>query len=115
MNIYEIPRNYKGESRILFVFSTKALMYTAIGVGIGLIPYAILSLIGLGAVGLILIVALGGIGFGVGTFKVPESKKFSLTQKTGGEAIDDVIKRWLKFKTRKDKIYIYKEEETKDE
>ena len=28
---YQIPRNYKGESRILLIFSTKALIYTAVG------------------------------------------------------------------------------------
>lgn len=28
---YQIPRNVKGEGRILFIFSTKALIYTGIG------------------------------------------------------------------------------------
>ena len=46
---------------------------------------------------------------------MPESKKFKLTEKTGGEAIDDVIKRWIKFKRGKNKIYVYLKEETKDE
>ena len=36
MRTYEIPRNYKGESRILYIFSTKALIYTIVGMGIGL-------------------------------------------------------------------------------
>ena len=39
MRTYEIPRNYKGEGRILFIFSTKALIYTVIGAAIGLIFY----------------------------------------------------------------------------
>ena len=31
---YQIPRNVKGEGRILYIFSTKALIYTAVGAGI---------------------------------------------------------------------------------
>lgn len=47
------------------------------------------------------ILFFGLIGFIIGTFKVPETKKFKLTEKTGGEAIDDIIKRWIKFKKGK--------------
>ena len=28
---YQIPRNVKGEGRILYIFSTKALIYTGVG------------------------------------------------------------------------------------
>lgn len=31
MGTYMIPRNTNGEGRILFIFSTKALIYTAVG------------------------------------------------------------------------------------
>ena len=31
MGTYNLPRNVKGEGRILFVFSTKALIYSTIG------------------------------------------------------------------------------------
>ena len=41
---------------------------------------------------------------------MPNIAKFKFTQKTGGENIDDVIKRAIKFRTRGRKIYIYKEE-----
>ena len=37
MGTYYIPRNVKGEGRILFIFSKKALIYTTIGAGIGLV------------------------------------------------------------------------------
>lgn len=30
---YQIPRNVKGEGRILFIFSTKALIYSGVGAG----------------------------------------------------------------------------------
>ena len=41
MNTYNIPRNVKGEGRILYIFSTKAIIYTAIGLAIGLLFYFI--------------------------------------------------------------------------
>ena len=115
MQIYEIPRNYRGESRILYIFSTKALAYTGIGAIIGGLFYLIFNAIGLTVLGIIFVVLFGLIGFCIGTFKMPESKKFKLTEKTGGEAIDDVIKRWINFKRGKNKIYIYLKEDTKDE
>lgn len=31
MGTYMIPRDTKGEGRILFIFSTKAMIYTAVG------------------------------------------------------------------------------------
>ena len=116
MKTYEIPRNYKGEGRILYVFSTKALIYTAVGVGIGLIFYFMLNLFNLSMVGIIITLVFALIGFCIASLKVPESTAFELTKKTGGENIDDVIIRWIKFKKNNNKVYIYKEEEeTKDE
>ena len=60
---------------------------------------------------------LGVIGFVIGTFKVPDSAAFSITKNAGGENIDEVIKRAIKFKKEKNKIYVNigKMEETKDE
>ena len=115
MNTYNIPRDYKGESRILFVFSTKALIYTAVGAGIGLIFYFIFNIIGLTMIGIVITALFGLIGFAIGTFKMPDTNSFEITRKTGGEKIDDVILRWIKFKKNRNKIYVYKEEVTKDE
>lgn len=115
MKSYYIPRNYKGEGRILYIFSTKAIIYTAVGVGIGLIFYFILNLLRLTTLGIIIAVIFGAIGFAIGTFKVPEMKNFEITKKTGGENIDDIIKRWIMFKRKKNKIYVYKSEEIKEE
>lgn len=115
MQTYEIPRNYKGEGRILYIFSTKGLIYTCVGVAIGLIFYFILRMLGFSMVGLVITVIFAAIGFAIGTFKVPESTAMEITKKTGGENIDDVILRWIKFKKNGNKIYVYKpEEETKD-
>lgn len=115
MGTYNLPRNVKGEGRILYIFSTKALIYTAIGVGIGVLFYLIFNLIGLGFVGIIMIALLGLIGFIIGTFKMPDTNAFEITKKTGGENIDDVIKRAIKFKMQKNKIYVYQREETIEE
>lgn len=114
MQSYEIPRNYKGEGRILYIFSTKGLIYTCVGAGIGLIFYFILKILGFGIVGLIITLLFALIGFVIGTLKIPESNAFEITKKTGGENIDDVILRWIKFKQSGKKVYVYKEEETKD-
>lgn len=116
MGTYYLPRNVKGEGRILFIFSTKALIYTAIGIGIGLIFWWILKLANLGSIGIAFIIAFALIGFAIGTLKVPNSVAFDITRKTGGENLDDVIMRWLKFKLKnKNKIYVYTEGGTKDD
>lgn len=123
MGTYNLPRDVKGEGRILFVFSAKALVYTAVGGACGLPFYLIFSMLSLNVVGLIIIALLGLVGFIIGTFKVPESANFKITQKTGGENIDDVIRRGIKFKMQKNRIYVYEneidkeldKEETKDE
>ena len=115
MKTYEIPRNYKGESRILYIFSTKALIYTIVGMGIGLIFYFIFKVLGMQFIGILADVVCGAIGFAIGTFKIPDNKKFEFSRKTGGENIDDVAKRWIKFKKKKNRVYIWKEEDTNHE
>ncbi len=113
---YQIPRNVKGEGRILFIFSTKALIYTGIGGGIGLIFWWVLDKIGIGTVGMIILILLALIGFVIGTLKMPNSVAFEITRKTGGENLDDVIMRWIKFKFKnKKKIYVYTEGGTEDD
>ena len=52
------------------------------------------------------------IGFAIGTLKVPETNAFEITKKTGGENIDDVIRRAIKFKMNRNRIYIYDRDDT---
>lgn len=111
MGTYNIPRNVKGEGRILFIFSTKSLITACVGGGIGLIFYFIFSIIGLGMVGLIITAVFALIGYAIGMFKVPESAGLEICKKTGGENIDDVIKRYIKFKRNDKKLYVYTKEE----
>ena len=114
MSSYNIPRNVKGEGRILFVFSTKALIYTSIGAVVGSIFYFIFSLINMSTIGVLFILLFGLIGFVIATFKVPDTTVFEFTKKTGGENIDDVIKRYVKFKLQKGKIYIFDKDRTEE-
>ena len=44
-------------------------------------------------------------------FKVPDTNSFEITRKTGGENIDDIITRYIKFKNNKKKLYVYTKEE----
>lgn len=80
---YNIPRNYKGEGKILYIFSTKGLIYTAIGIAIGLLFFYIFRLIGMTTVGFVVMAVFGAIGFAIATFKIPDTKKIEFTTKTG--------------------------------
>lgn len=111
---YNIPRNYKGEDKILFIFSRKAFLYTAIGAFIGIVINFIIGMFGVKNAGLPVIIVFGFIGFIIGTFKIPDTTRFEFTRKVGGEGIDDIIVRYIKFKKKNKRIYVYKEEESKD-
>lgn len=111
MRSYEIPRNVKGEGRILFIFSTKALIYTLIGAACGAVFYFIFKIIGLTYIGIIIILFFALLGFLIGTLKMPKINAFEVTRKTGGENIDDIVKRVIKFKKNKAKIYVNIKEE----
>ena len=113
MGTYMIPRNTKGEGRILFIFSTKALIYTVVGGVLGLPFYWIFKLFKFKFInpGIIICVILALIGFLIGTVKMPSTEKFRVTRTVGGENIDDIIIRYIKFKRKNNKIYITKEEE----
>lgn len=113
MGTYNIPRNVKGEGRILFIFSVKSMIYTLIAGLIGLPIYFIFSILGLNLIGIIAIGICALIGFIIGTFKVPEIAALKFTKKVGGENIDDVIKRAIKFKKNGKRIYLYTKEEEK--
>ena len=111
MGTYNLPRNVKGEGRILFIFSTKGLITTSIGGAVGLIFYFIFNLINLKTIGIGITLIFAAIGYAIGMMKVPNAGGLEVTRKTGGENIDDVIKRYIKFKTNKKKYYVYTKEE----
>ena len=113
MGTYYIPRNVKGESRILYIFSVKSLITTLIGGVVGFVFYLIFVITGLDTLGWISIGLFGLIGFVVGTVKIPTLAGVPATKKIGGESIDQIILRYIKFKKTR-KIYVYTKEEKKD-
>ena len=115
MGTYNLPRNVKGEGRILFIFSTKSIITTTIGGVCGLFFYLIFSIIGLTMIGIIITLIFALIGYAIGTFKIPEANGIKISQKVGGETIDDVLKRYIKFKKNSKKLYVYTKEENLNE
>lgn len=111
MGTYNLPRNVKGEGRILFIFSSKSLITTCIGGAIGLVFYLIFKILGLTMVGVIITLIFALIGYSIGMFKIPDTNGLEITRKTGGENIDDVIIRYIKFKKNTKKLYVYTKEE----
>lgn len=114
MATHYIPRNVKGEGRILYIFSTKSLITTAIGAGVGFFLYFIMKLIGLGTVGLILMAIFALLGFGCGTVKIPLIVGIPFTKNIAGDSIDDIVLRYIKFRMNK-KIYTYIETKEEEE
>ena len=115
MGTYYIPRNYKGETRILYIFTIKSLITTMIGGIIGAVFLLIFSLINLKIVGIVITAVFALIGFIVGALKIPTLVAFPITKKIGGEPIGEIVMRYVKYKQTK-KIYLYidsKEEQNK--
>lgn len=114
MGTYNLPRNVKGEGRILFIFTRKSLVWTAGGAVCGFIFYSVFSAAGAGVVGLLIALLCALIGFSIGTFKMPNLANISWAKANAGENLDDVILRAIKFKQKGNRIYIYKEGKTND-
>lgn len=108
MGTYVIPRNLKGETRLLMIFSIKSLITTAVGAGIGAVVYFIVGvMMSQRVAGLIVLGILALIGFGVGSIKIPTLAGIPFTKKVGGESIDEIVKRYAIFRTKKRKYSYY--------
>lgn len=105
---YFVPRSVKGESRILYIFSIKSFIITAVFALIGgIIWYMGTALFDMGIfTGLLITVILGGFGFVLGSAKIPDIPMMGKFRKAGGEYVSDILLRFITFKRRK-KIYIY--------
>ena len=110
MGTYYIPRNVKGETRILYIFTIKSLITTAAGGMIGFIFYFILNMFGLSTPGIIVMAVLALLGYGIGMIKIPDLPGIPFTKKIGGEPISEIIIRYIKFKKNR-KIYTYEKKE----
>lgn len=122
MGTYYIPRNLKGESRILYIFTAKSLITTAIGLLVGALFFYLIGLVlGQKTVGLIIMAIFALIGWAIGGLKVPSIAGLPFTKNVGGESLDVILKRYFKFKTNK-RLYTYAtvkqemtEEDTKED
>lgn len=106
MGTYYIPRNYKGETRILYIFSIKSLITTLIGVVVGLLFYFPLKIFGFKTAGIVILAIWALIGYGIGALKIPTIVGIPVTKKIGGEPLSEIIIRYFKFKKNR-KIYTY--------
>ena len=105
---YYVPRSVKGESRILYIFSVKALIVTAIFGVIGFGVYKLLaSVINIALIpGLIIIAVFGAFGYALTSLTIPDIPQMGVLRKAGGENIGDMLLRLFKFRYKK-KIYLY--------
>lgn len=106
MGTYYIPRNLKGETRILYIFTVKSLIATAIGGAIGFVFYFIFNALGVHMVGVITMAIFALIGYIMGAFNIPTVAGLPFTKKIGGEPLSEIIRRYIVFRMNK-KIYVY--------
>ena len=110
MGTYYIPRNYRGESRILYIFTVKSLITTAVGAMVGSLFFLIFKAMNMTLVGIIIMAVFALIGCVIGAVKIPTIVAFPITKRIGGEPVGEIILRYFKFKKNR-KMYTYTEEE----
>ena len=111
MGTYYIPRNVKGETRLLNIFTVKSLITTMAGAIIGSVFYLIFGLsLQMKPLGIGIMATFAVIGFGIGAIKIPTLGGIPFTKKIGGESLDEIIRRYIKFKMNR-KVYTYTKEE----
>lgn len=110
MSTHYIPKDLKGETRILMIFTVKSLITTAIFGGVGALLYLLFSLIKMKVVGVILFAILALLGYGFGTIKMPKITGWKFTKNIEGDSLDEVFMRYFKFKTNR-KVYTYTKED----
>lgn len=107
MGTYYIPRNLRGETRILYIFTVKSLISTGIGALLGSIFFFIFGMIlGEKIVGIIIMAAFALIGWAIGALKIPNVAGLPFTKNVGGESLDEILKRYIKFRMNR-KLYTY--------
>lgn len=105
---YTVPRNVKGESRLLYIFSVRSFITTVLGGGVGFVFYLLFSTLGLKTIGWGALGIFAVIGFALGTLTIPDTPIVGNLRKAGGEKVGDILLRTLTFRKRK-KIYVYRE------
>lgn len=110
MATHYIPKDLKGETRILIIFSVKSLITTAAFGAVGLIFFLIFHVMGMNVVGVIILALFALLGYGFGTLKIPKISGLPFTKNIEGDSMDDALRRFLKFRSNK-KVYSYTKED----
>ena len=111
MGTYYIPRNLGGETRILYIFTVKSLLTTGVGALIGSIFFLLIGLmLGEKTIGLIILAIFALLGWIYGAVKIPTVGGIAITKSVGGESLNEIINRYIKFKMNK-KVYTSTKEE----
>lgn len=110
---YTVPRNVKGETRLLYIFSVKSLITTIIGAAVGAPFFFLFSAMNLTFAGIILLVVCAIIGYFIGVLTIPDSPLFGNLRKAGGEKVSEILIRTITFYKRR-KIYIYRYKDEKN-
>lgn len=105
---YTVPRNVKGETRLLYIFTMRSFITTALGGLIGFGFFVIFSAIGIAIAGWITLALMAAIGYGLGSLTIPDTPIVGNLRKAGGERLGDILFRTFTFRNRK-KIYVYRE------
>lgn len=107
MGTYYIPRNLRGETRIFYIFTVKSLITTGIGALIGAIFFFLIgTILGERLVGGIIMGIFALIGWAIGAIKIPTLAGLPFTKNIGGESLDEILKRYVKFKMNR-RLYTY--------
>ena len=105
-NVYSVPRNVKGETRLFIIFSIRSLIYTVLFAGVGFIFYLIFAMVGLAPIGVAFIIILAILGYCIASFKIPDIPLAGKFRKASGEMIWEILISTLLFYKKK-KLYIY--------
>lgn len=104
---YSVPRNVKGETRLLYIFSIKSLITTIAVAMFGVPIFMVMNNAGYTLQGMGVIGIFGAVGYLLGVLKIPDTPMFGNLRKAGGEELSDILLRLITFTKRK-KIYVYK-------
>ncbi len=106
-NVYSVPRNVKGETRILFIFTVKSFLTTIGGLGVGVFFFLFAVALNAQMIGVGCLITCAIIGYCIGTLTIPDSPIMGKLRKAGGEDVGTILIRTLQFYKKK-KIYMYR-------
>lgn len=106
-NVYSVPRNVKGETRLFVVFSIRSLLMTAAFGAVGAIIWFIFSMVGLGTIGIAIAILLALAGYAIATFPIPDSPIAGKFRKASGEMMWEIFYKSILFYKKK-KLYVYR-------